>query len=78
MRRLLYRVEYAFDPETGSVTATVPELNHVSSFGTDFAEAERNVTEAALLYLETLAAHGEPPPEPATQQGTLLTIDLAA
>jgi predicted RNase H-like HicB family nuclease len=49
-----YRVIYEFDQETGQVMATVPELNYVSSFGADFAEAERNIMEAVAAYLETL------------------------
>ena len=32
----------------------IPELNHVSSFGDSFAEAEANVKEAALGYMETV------------------------
>ncbi len=47
-----YKIEYGVDKETGQVTATIPELNHVSSFGESFAEAETNVREAALGYLE--------------------------
>ncbi len=49
-----YKIEYEFDKETGQTTATIPELNHVSSFGETFAEAEANVKEAALCYLEAL------------------------
>ncbi len=49
-----YKIEYEVEKETGEVTATIPELNHVSSFGSTFAEAEANVKEAALGYLETL------------------------
>jgi len=49
-----YRVVYEFDRDTGQVTATVPELNYVASFGADFAEAEQNITEAVAAYLEAL------------------------
>lgn len=49
-----YKIEYEADKETGQVTATIPELNHISSFGDSFAEAEANVREAALGYLEVL------------------------
>ena len=49
-----YKIEYEFDKETGQTTATIPELNHVSSFGKTFAEAEANVKEAALCYLEAI------------------------
>ncbi len=77
-----YRVIYEFDTETGQVMATVPELNYVSSFGADFAEAERNIKEAVLAYLEALAQEGKPFPEPAEErEGTFLRsreFDLAA
>jgi len=49
-----YKIEYEADKETGQVVATIPELNHVSSFGDTFAEAEANVREAALGYVEVL------------------------
>jgi predicted RNase H-like HicB family nuclease len=49
-----YKIEYEADKETGTITATIPELNHISSFGDTFAEAEANVREAALGYFEVL------------------------
>lgn len=49
-----YKIEYEADRETAQISATIPELNHVSSFGDTFAEAEANVREAALGYLEVL------------------------
>ena len=49
-----YKIEYEADTGTKQVIATIPELNHVSSFGDSFAEAEANVREAALGYLEVL------------------------
>jgi predicted RNase H-like HicB family nuclease len=54
-----YRVIYEFDKETGQVIATVPSLNYVSSFGADFAEAERNIQEAVEAYLEALVKEGQ-------------------
>ena len=36
MNRLEFPVEYSFDRENHSVIATVPDLNHISSFGQDF------------------------------------------
>lgn len=53
-REFEYKIEYEVDKETSEVTATIPELNHVSSFGGSFPEAEANVREAALGYLEVL------------------------
>jgi len=49
-----YKIEFDVDTQTGQVMATIPELNHVSSFGDTFAEAESHVREAALGYIETL------------------------
>ena len=46
-----YRIEYEVDKQTGQVVATIPELNHVSSFGDSFAEAEANLREAVLGFL---------------------------
>lgn len=51
-----YKIEYEADKETGQITATIPELNHISSFGDTFAEAEANVCEAALGYFEVLVS----------------------
>jgi predicted RNase H-like HicB family nuclease len=66
-----YRVIYEFDAETGQVTATIPELNHVSSYGRDFEEAERAIKEAAVAYLEALVKEGESPPlEPTDEEGS--------
>lgn len=66
---LEYKVEYEVDTETGQVVATIPELNHISSFGDTFAEAEANVREAVLGYLEVLARDrkGVPVPSSCTQ-----------
>lgn len=78
MKRLEFPIEYSFDAESNVVIATVPELNWVSSFGKDFAEAESNVMEAVLAYLEALQIDGLPLPEPRKTTGTLLVVDLAA
>ena len=59
-----YKIEYEADKETGQVMATIPELNHVSSFGDTFAEAEANVREAALGYLEMLVKESREIPQP--------------
>lgn len=78
MNRLEFRVEYSFDVESGAVIATVPDLNYVSSFGKDFAEAEKNVTEAVQVYLEALLEDGLPIPEPMPTAGTVLVVELVA
>jgi predicted RNase H-like HicB family nuclease len=70
-----YKIEYEVDRAAGQVTATIPELNHISSFGDSFAEAEANVREAALGYLEVLLNDNKPIPDPAFHtEGTYLKI----
>lgn len=70
-----YRVEYEVDKETGEITATLPELNNVSSFGDSFAKAEANVREAALGYLEVLVKEKKEIPKPALRsEGTYLKL----
>jgi predicted RNase H-like HicB family nuclease len=75
-----YRVIYQFDQETGQVMATVPELNYVSSFGADFADAEQNIMEAVAAYLEALLAEGQVLPHSVQErEGTFLRVpDVAA
>ncbi len=70
-----YKIQYEADKETGQVVATIPELNHLSSFGNTFAEAEANVREAALGYLEVLMKDRKEIPKPAFRtDGTYLKI----
>ncbi|MCF7834024.1 MAG: type II toxin-antitoxin system HicB family antitoxin [Candidatus Pacebacteria bacterium] len=49
-----YKIEYKTDKETSQVIATIPALNHISSFGDSFSEAEKNIKEAGLAYLEAI------------------------
>ena len=70
-----YRIEYAKDNKTGQITAVIPELNHVASFGDTFAEAESNVKEAAMCYIETLLDENRSIPEPSFHtEGTYLKL----
>ena len=70
-----YKIEYEADKKSRMVVATIPELNHVSSFGATFAEAEANVREAALGYMEVLQKQKKRVPEPAFQtEGTYLKL----
>ena len=70
-----YKIEYEVDKETGCVTAVIPELNHLSSFGETFAEAEASIREAALGYLEVLAKEQIEIPGPAFRtDGTYLKL----
>ncbi len=70
-----YKIEYTADKETGQVTATIPELNHISSFGDSFAEAESNVREAVLGYFEVLTKEQKEIPKPSFRtDGTYLKL----
>ena len=70
-----YKIEYSVDAQSGQVVAVIPELNHVSSFGGTFAEAEANVKEAALCYIETLLEEKRKIPEPSfSTEGTYLRL----
>ena len=57
-----YSVYYDAAAEGGFV-AIVPALPGCHTQGETLEEAERNIREAIELYLESLAAHGEPLPE---------------
>lgn len=70
-----YKIEYELDKETNQIVSTIPELNHLSSFGQTFAEAEANVKEAALCYLEALQKDRLELPKPAFKtEGTYLKL----
>ena len=73
-----YRIEYEVDKQTGQVVATIPELNHVSSFGDSFAEAEANLREAVLGFLEVLVKKHKTLPKPAFHtEGTYLKLFIS-
>ena len=75
MPELAYKIEYEVDKETGQVMATIPELGHLSSFGDSFAEAEANIRDAALGYLEVLTKEQKEIPRPAFRtEGTYLKL----
>ena len=61
-RTISYSVFYERVPEGGYV-AFVPMLPGCHTQGDTPEETERNVAEAISVYLESLAAHGEPIPE---------------
>ncbi len=70
-----YKIEYEVDKETNMIVATIPELNHISSFGNTFAEAEANVREAALGYFEVLVKEKKEIPKGAFHtEGTYLKL----
>jgi predicted RNase H-like HicB family nuclease len=78
MDRLEFPVEYSFDIDSNMVIATIPQLNYISSFGQNFAEAEKNVTEAVLTYLEALEKQGLPIPKIKKNSGTVLIVELVS
>ena len=74
-KEFTYKIEYEIDKETSDVVATIPDLNYISSFGSSFAEAEANVKEAALGYLEVLKNQNKEIPESIFHtEGTYLKI----
>lgn len=75
-REFSYTVFYQQAPEGGYV-AMVPALPGCHTQGETLEEAERNIKEAVALYLESLAAHGEPiPTEQQSLQGRI-TVPVA-
>ena len=74
-KQFSYKIEYKTDKKTGQVVATIPELNHVSSFGDSFAEAEANVREAAQGFIEVLLKKHKDIPQPVfNTEGTYIKI----
>ncbi|MFH1187954.1 MAG: type II toxin-antitoxin system HicB family antitoxin [bacterium] len=75
LKQCEYKIEYDFDKETKQIMVAIPELNHVSSFGKTFAEAEVNVKEAAVCYIEALMLDRMEIPKPAfTTEGTYIKL----
>ena len=62
-----YRVLIEQD-EDGVFVAEVPSLPGCISQGDTREQAVENIKEAIALYLESLAAHGEPVPPPITEE----------
>ena len=62
-----YRVLIEQD-EDGVFIAEVPSLPGCISQGGTREQAVENIKEAIALYLESLAAHGEPVPPPITEE----------
>ena len=62
-----YRVLIEQD-EDGVFIAEVPSLPGCISQGGTREQAIENIKEAIALYLESLAAHGEPVPPPITEE----------
>jgi len=72
-----YKIKYQFDKKTGQVTAEVPSLNYLSSFGKNFKQAEANIKEAIQIYLEALAKeHAPAPAEDRPRWGTFIKVPM--
>jgi predicted RNase H-like HicB family nuclease len=61
MKQHTYRILLNKEPE-GGFTVTVPAFLGCITYGADMDEAITNAKEAVELFLESLAAHGEPIP----------------
>ncbi len=59
-----YRIIIDWSAEDNAYIARVPELDGVVTHGDTETEALKMAHEAIELYLESLAAHDEPKPEP--------------
>jgi len=75
-REFSYSVFYEQAPEGGYV-ASVPALPGCHTQGDTLEETERNIKEAIALYLESLAAHGEPIPEEGQSLQGRVTVPVA-
>ena len=64
----------------GGYVAFVPALPGCHTQGETLEETERNVKEAVVLYVESLAAHGEPIPEegPSFQGRVTVPVSVSA
>jgi len=74
---LSYSVFYEQAADGGYV-AFVPALPGCHTQGETREETERNVKEAVALYLESLAAHGEPIPEEGPSFQGRVTVPVSA
>ena len=61
----------------GGYAAFVPALPGCHTQGETLEETERNIKEAIALYLESLAAHGEPIPEEGPSFQGRVTVPVA-
>jgi antitoxin HicB len=75
-KTLSYTVFYEEAPEGGYV-ACVPALPGCHTQGETLDEAERNVREAITVYLESLAARGDPIPREGRSVQRRVTVPLS-
>ncbi len=58
-----FKVEVEIDEDTGQIILTIPQLDNISSFGNTFTEAEANIIEASVDYIQILHKERTPIPE---------------
>jgi antitoxin HicB len=63
MKTLSYPLTVEEHPKDGGFLAYFPSLPGCQSWGDTFETAVRNAEEALAVYIETLAANGDPIPE---------------
>ena len=74
-REYTYTILLEPDPETGSLTVTVPALPGIVTQGDTLEEAIAMAKDAIQLHVEALIAHGEPVPEERTRP-QLITVPV--
>ena len=80
---LTYPLRVERHDEDGGFLAFFPDLPGCQTWGDTYEAAVQNAEEALSVYLETLAANGDPIPEPppiesATALGVIVRMPVAA
>ena len=83
VKTLTYSLTVEPHPEEGGYLAHFPALPGCQSWGDTFEAAVRNAEEALAVYIETLAANGDPIPEANTIEspislGVMLRANIEA
>jgi antitoxin HicB len=71
IKTLAYALKIERQPEDDGYLAHFPALPGCQTWGDTFEEAVRNAEEALSVYIETLAANGDPIPEDAITEGAI-------
>jgi len=61
-KALHYQIKFSYDPDRGVFSALIPALGNLLATGETFAEAEANIRDAALQYLEAMHLDDMPLP----------------
>jgi antitoxin HicB len=79
MARHAYTILLTPEPDGSAYNVTVPALPGCLTWGTTVEEAVERAGEAISLWLESLAAHGEPIPVETTPPSlTVVAVEVAA